>query len=153
MAKGRKKPLSFLGRVVGHPMLWDFTCPDTLAPSHLSKTSVLAGAAASEAEVRKTTKYSNFIHSHIFIPVAIENRGVWWPGAIASVKALGHRLQEASRDPQSEFFLRQRIDIAVLRGNALSVRGTFPAAAFAGWSSTQMNVDDAVERLLLWLHS
>ena len=27
----------------GRPMLWDFTCPDTLAPSHLRKTSILAG--------------------------------------------------------------------------------------------------------------
>jgi len=60
----------------GRSMLWDFTCPDTLATSHLSKTSVLVGAAASEAEVRKSTKYSNFIHSHIFIPVAIDLWGV-----------------------------------------------------------------------------
>jgi len=60
----------------GRPMLWDFTCPNTLAPSHLSKTSVLARAAASEAEVCKSIKYSNFIHLHIFIPVTIETLGV-----------------------------------------------------------------------------
>jgi len=29
-------------------MLWDFTGPDRLAPSHLSKTSVLAGAVEVE---------------------------------------------------------------------------------------------------------
>jgi len=50
---------------------------DTLALSHISKTSVLVGVAASEAEVRKSTKYSNFIHSHIFIPVAIKTLGCW----------------------------------------------------------------------------
>jgi len=73
-------------------MLQDFTCPDTLAHSHLSKTSILAGAAAAEEEVQKTTKYSNFIHPHVFIPDAIETFGVWGPGAIELVNALGHRL-------------------------------------------------------------
>jgi len=86
-------------------MLWDFTCPDTLAPSHLIKTSVQAGAAASEAEVRKTTKYFNFIHSHIFIPIAMETLGVWGPGDIEFVNALGRRLLEASSSiPGRNFF-------------------------------------------------
>jgi len=33
--------------------VWDFTCPDTLAPSHLSKIMFQAGAAASMVEARK----------------------------------------------------------------------------------------------------
>jgi len=57
----------------------------------------LAGAAVSEAEVRKSTKYSNFIHSHIFIPLAIETLEVWGLGAIELVNALGRRLLEATR--------------------------------------------------------
>jgi len=60
----------------GRPMLWNFICPDTLTPSHLSKTSILDEAAESEAEVCKNTKYFNFIHPHIFIPVAIVTLGV-----------------------------------------------------------------------------
>jgi len=104
----------------GRPMLWDFTCSDTLAPSHLSKISVLAGAAAVETQVKKNTKYSNFIHWHIFIPVAIETLGLWGPRYIELVDALASRLLEASQDPRSQFILRQRIDIVVQRGNAVN---------------------------------
>ena len=116
----------------GRSMLWDFTCPDTLAPSHLSKTTVLAGAAASEAEDRNRIKYSNFFHTHQFIPVAVETLGVWGPGAMELIMALGRRLIESTRDTRSTFFLRQRIDMAVQRGNAISVLGTFPNAVSGG---------------------
>jgi len=34
----------------GRFLVWDFTCPDTPAPSHLVNTSRVAGAAASMAE-------------------------------------------------------------------------------------------------------
>jgi len=37
--------------------LWDFTCPDTLAPWHVSKSSLVVGSVASEAEARKSAKY------------------------------------------------------------------------------------------------
>jgi len=79
-----------------------------------------------KAVVRKTTEYSNFIYSHIFIPVTIETLGVWGPGAIESVNALGHRQKfvtadpgkpVASWDPRSQIFLRHRIDIAVQKGS------------------------------------
>jgi len=70
---------------------------------------------------------------------------VWGPGAIELINALSGRLQEASRDQRSQFFLRQRIDIAVKRGNALSVQGNFPAAD-AGGVFFEMSVDDVVER-------
>jgi len=122
-------------------MLWDFTCPDTLAPSHLPKTTVLAGAAASQAEDRKRLKYSKFLHTHVFIPVAVETLGVWESGAMELATALGRRLKESTRDPRSTFFLRQRIDIAVQRGNGLSVLGTFPAAVAAGSVSPEFDGD------------
>jgi len=111
------------------PMLWDFTCPRALDMSQSIGHFSASDAAASEAEVCKST---NFIHSHIFLPVAIKTLGVWGPGAIELVNALGHRLLQATRDPRSQFFWRRRIDIPVQRGNALSVRGTFSAASAAG---------------------
>jgi len=61
-------------------MIWDFTCPDTLGPSHLPRTMFTVGAAASSAEARKFSKYIDLQHSHIFIPVAIEILGVWGQG-------------------------------------------------------------------------
>ena len=43
----------------GRSLLWDFTCPDTLAPSHLTSTCISAGAAALKAERRKEVKYND----------------------------------------------------------------------------------------------
>jgi hypothetical protein len=54
--------------------------------------------------------------------------GVWGEGASELLTALGRRLAEVTGEPRSAFFLRQRIDIAVQRGNALAVGGTFPAS-------------------------
>ena len=88
----------------------------------------LAGAAASEAENRKTNKYSQLLHSHVFIPVAMETLGSFGLGATELVTSLGRRLVEYSVDPRSGFFLKQRIDVAVQRGNVLSALGTFPSA-------------------------
>jgi len=55
-------------------------------------------------------------------------------GAIELVNALGRRLLEASpgRITGQNVCQWLRIDIAVQRGNAPSMRGTFPAAASAG---------------------
>jgi len=70
------------------------------------------------------------IHSLAHIH-SCHHKNTW--GTIELVNALSRRLLEASRDPQSQFFLlRQRIDIAVQKGNALSVRGTSPDAVAAG---------------------
>jgi len=67
----------------GRPMLWDFTCPDTFAPSHLRKTYYFAGAqknaaaaAASAAEAIKTAKYSALLNTHQFLLVAKKTGGV-----------------------------------------------------------------------------
>ena len=37
----------------GRSLVWDFTCPDTLAPSHVRQSSLAAGTAAVEAESKK----------------------------------------------------------------------------------------------------
>ena len=41
----------------GRCLVWDFTCPDTLAASHLNRAVVSPGSVANDAEDRKTTKY------------------------------------------------------------------------------------------------
>src|SRR5688572_846688 len=43
----------------GRYLVWDFTCPDTLAPSHLQSSS----SAAEKAEGRKVAKYSGLVAS------------------------------------------------------------------------------------------
>ena len=94
--------------------------------SHLPATSLLAGAAASTAEAKKIIKYSD-LPSHIdFIPVAIETTGVWGQAGLELVKELGHRISTIQMDPRSTQFLRQRIALAVQRGNAFCIQATHP---------------------------
>ena len=111
----------------GKPMAWDFTCPNTLAPSYLSFTSSVAGAAASKAEANKRTKYASLLaaNTHEFCPVAIETLGAWGQSASDLCRSLGARLARISGDPRSLQFLKQRLSMAVQRGNAVSVVGTF----------------------------
>jgi len=104
----------------GRCLLWDFTCPDTLALSPVYKSSL----AASEAETRKSTKYSDLSAAHTFVPIAVETFGAWGPEASAFVFELGRRIRATSGDPRSTLFLRQRIEIALHLVNAASVMGT-----------------------------
>uniref|UniRef100_A0A2H1UZT6 SFRICE_018483 n=1 Tax=Spodoptera frugiperda TaxID=7108 RepID=A0A2H1UZT6_SPOFR len=76
----------------------DATCVDTLAPSHLLSTAACAGAAASAAEDLKRRK--------------------WGPGA--------HSIFDSTRDQKAGYFFGQKISIAIQRGNAASLLGTFP---------------------------
>ena len=42
----------------GNLLVWDATCSNTYAPSHLAQSTMVAGAVASQAEDRKKVKYS-----------------------------------------------------------------------------------------------
>lgn len=67
----------------GRYLVWDFTCPDTVAPSHLTQSAREAGSAAAGAENRKVSKYRSIMASgdYVFTPVAIETFGAWGPAA------------------------------------------------------------------------
>ena len=108
----------------GKCLVWDATVPDTLAPSHFHATAIRAGAAAEKAASAKTTKYSSILSSHHFIPVAIETFGAYCLQARQFVSDLGRRLAVASGNPREVTFLRQRLSIAVQRGNTIAVLGT-----------------------------
>jgi len=108
----------------GVPMIWDFTCPDTLASSHLTITGATAGAAAEGAELAKLHKYTSFSPSYKIVPVAIETLGAYGSSARSLVGDLGSRITRCTGDHRSTLFLRQRISIALQRGNALSILGT-----------------------------
>ena len=105
-------------------MMWDFTCPDTLAPSHIPLSSATVGAAAEAAERNKVAKYAIFTQQYEVIPIAIETLGSSGCSATSFVEALGRRIMQATGDPRSTMFLRQRISIAIQRGNAASILGT-----------------------------
>lgn len=111
---------------MGRPLVWDATCVDTLAPSHLPSSSCCAGAAAAAAENLKRRKYSNLVGSYIFEPFGVETLGPWGPSAHIIFKDLSKRLVDTSRDPKAGFYLGQRLSIAIQRGNAASLLGTLP---------------------------
>ena len=107
----------------GRALAWDYTCPDTFAPSHVMLATSEAGAVADQAEVRKM-KYANLQSSHLFVPVAIETAGVFGQEALAFLQELGHRLWVKTGESLSHHHLLQRIAVAMQRGNTATVLGT-----------------------------
>src|SRR2546425_2324560 len=73
-AKGLMEPPLILFSM-GRNLVWDFTCPDTLAPSHLAHSSTSAGSAAARAEQLKRFRYSELIRRDdiLFVSMAIED--------------------------------------------------------------------------------
>jgi len=111
----------------GKDLLWDFTCPDILAASHVSMSAISAGTAATRAEQSKNAKYAHLAASNsaLFMPAAIETLGTWGPSARELCKDIGSCLAALTGDPRAHIFLVQRLALAVQRGNALAVAGTF----------------------------
>ena len=107
----------------GKILVWDATCPDTLAPSYVSIASAEAGAVAREAEHRKQAKYCHMEDSHYFVPIAIETLGTMGHEARCFLKELSHRIYLATEDSQAHQNLIQRLSVAVQRGNAAAVLG------------------------------
>ena len=108
----------------GKALVRDATCPDTFAASHVMLATSKAGAIANQAEERKRAKYAELLVSYHFVPVAIETSGVIGQGALSFIREVGSRLQAKNGEPQSHHDLKQRIAVAIQRGNAAAVLGT-----------------------------
>ena len=108
------------------PLVWDATCVSTLAPSYIQLSITGPGAAATLAEEKKKSKYSDLESNYIFVPLGFETMGHWGPSAVSFVSELGRLLTLTTEEPRSTSFLRQRLSIAIQRANAASVRGTVP---------------------------
>ena len=99
----------------GRSLVWDATCPDTFAPSHILQATREAGAVASAAEVRKRSKYQDLLATHEFVTIAVETSDAFGPEAEAYIRQVGRRLQETSGDPISHAHLLQRVAVTVQR--------------------------------------
>ena len=108
----------------GKSLVWDATCPDTLAPSYIALSTREAGAVAEQAEKKKRYKYAHLETSHYFLPVAVESLGVFGLDARSFFSNLGRRLRNTTSEPMSHLHLIQRISLAVQRGNAVSILAT-----------------------------
>ena len=102
----------------GRLLVWDATCLDTFAPSHLPSATREAGAVAAQAERSKQEKYSALDQCHTFTPVAIETAGPFGTETFSFLRELGCRLKQVTGEAKSFSYLRQRLSIAVQRGNA-----------------------------------
>ena len=105
-------------------MIWDATCPDTVAALYVTRTSVEAGAAAETSETKKIAKYARLAEGHEFVPIAIETLGSWGQRGLMFINELGRRTTVLSGDSRATNFLKQRMSLAVQRGNAAAVLGT-----------------------------
>lgn len=111
----------------GRALVWDATCADTFASSHLPGSTRMAGAAANNAEEGKVSKYREIANDYIFLPFAVETMGPWGGEARRFVADIKPLLRNATGDPRSCYFFIQRISLAIQRGNAASILGTMPA--------------------------
>ena len=58
-----------------------------------------------------------------FVPVGFETCGAYGPEGIKLVKQIGKKIQDATGEKLSTFYLFQSISIAIQRGNAVCVMG------------------------------
>ena len=110
----------------GQCLVWDFTCVNTVAASYVKSAALKAGAPSEGAESKKRKKYSALSRAYIFTPIAVETLGTWGPEALDFVTDVGGRLAAATGDPRSSAFLKQRISLAVQRGNAVCFKQSLP---------------------------
>ena len=59
----------------------------------------------------------------LLVPLAIETLGAWGEQARVFVVQLGRLITGVTGDVRETDFLRQRLSIAIQRGNALAIRG------------------------------
>lgn len=113
----------------GQCLVWDATCTDTVAPSHVIGSSRSVGFAANLAEQLKHNKYKAIKQSHLFCAFVVETLGSWSNDAIGLFNELGKLIRSNTGVPMAKAFLRQRISIAIQRGNAASILGTVAPCA------------------------
>ncbi len=108
----------------GQILVWDATCTDTFAPTNLKLGIKEAGSAANAKAKLKTSKYKALIdQNYYFVPVAVETMGPWSAESIKFFNELGKILSQKTDDPRSKIFLKQRLSMAIQKGNAAAVMG------------------------------
>jgi hypothetical protein len=57
----------------------------------------------------------------MFVPIAIKTLGMWGASAADFCREFGTRLASLTGDPRSLLFLKQRLGLAVQRGNCVTL--------------------------------
>ena len=109
---------------------------DTLAQSHLPKTSCVSGAAAEDASLRKIAKYTGVRQRYDFVAIAVETLGPMNEDGVNFLLGIGRRLSSISGDHRENSFLLQKVSVTLQRYNAIVFRGSFNLIGgfrIAGW--------------------
>jgi len=112
----------------GRFLVLDFTCPDTLASSHLNRAVLGPGAVANETDEKKKSKYSSLPSLYDFTPIAVKTLGAVGESAMDFVQELGRRIANTTVEPRCFTFLMQHLSVTVQRGNAVCTTGTAPSS-------------------------
>ena len=92
----------------GKPLVWDATCPDTLAFSYRANATAGAGEVAAMAEQKKLIKYDSLAPNYDIAPVAIESLGAIGPLSRALLKDLGRRIKESTGEARAHEYSSAR---------------------------------------------
>ena len=124
-----KRPdgLTYLTWKQGKPLIWDFTCCDTICDSYVKSSAKKAGSAAELRESQKSNHYKYLTNYH-FVPIAVETFGAWGSQGLKLIKEIGRKIQDVTGEKRSTFYLLQNISMAIQRGNASCVIGTVPVS-------------------------
>ena len=108
----------------GKSLCWDATCGDTFAKTAINETSHNPGFVADRAEERKREFYRGLESRYRFEPVSVETTGVIGKSTSKFLAEIGRRMAHCSGDRRETAWLRQRISIAIMRGNSASILAT-----------------------------
>ena len=111
----------------GRQVSWNFTCPNTTAPSLVSLSNGCAGALADRRETEKCNKYRALEGQYIFQPVAIETAGIYGTSTALFHKEVCKRLIDSRQDPKAGLYFCQRIAIDLAKAIAVCLGlGLYP---------------------------
>ena len=108
----------------GKNLCWDSTCHDTFCKTAIGDTAHTPGAAANKAEEQKNRLYGSLQNRYRFEPLAIETTGVYGKTSAKFVAELGRRIAARTGEKRETSWLRQRLSVAIVRGNAASILAT-----------------------------
>jgi hypothetical protein len=97
----------------------------------INKTTSQISRCNKYAVLNSEIHFSNvyYFRKSIFKGLAFEILGPWCKETIYLINVIGDRLIAESGDSKSKKFFFERISLAIQRGNAASIRGTFPDSA------------------------
>ena len=96
----------------------------TFSKSSIAQSAHTPGSAANKAEEIKRRTYQSLTDRYRFEPLAIETTGVFGKSTSKFASELGKRISARTGENREVAWLRQRISIAIAKGNALSILAT-----------------------------